>query len=142
MTSLYPKTFLFVAAALACTFVSSAHAQYRGYNPRGTYTGPGNYYGGGFGGAGGRGITGGYGYGGVRGYGSYYPTYLYRSPSSFTRQDDPYHTETSQESLERSLRRFRELRRESRSAEESYSNKTYNRYHPFDQSYYNRMMTP
>lgn len=138
MTFRYPKTFLFLAAALTWTLVSSAQAQYRGYNPRGTYTGPGNYYGGGFGGPGTRAFTGGYGYG----YGSYYPTYLYRSPSSFTRQDDPYHTETSQESLERSLRRFRELRRESRSAEESYSNKTYDRYHPFDQFYYNRMMTP
>lgn len=140
MTYLPPKTFLFLTAALIWAAHTPASAQYRGVNARGTYSG---YYGSGIGaGYGGRGFAGrGYGYGGY-GYGSYYPTYIYRSPSSFTRQDDPYHPETTQDRLERSLRRFRELRRESRSAEEAYSNKTYDRHNPFDQAYYNRMMTP
>lgn len=80
---------------------------------------------------------------GYGGYGAAYsPALIYRSPSSFDASDDPYQPESQVSSLERSMQRFRDLRESSRRTETYYSNETYDRHHPFDQLYYNRMMTP
>jgi hypothetical protein len=153
------------AAAFAVgLFVFSAHgamAQYGGN----VYGGYGNSAYGGYGGAGYGGYYGGYGgagyggyYGGTGfrnpltygGYGNrftrpytYQPTFIYKSPASLSssRANDPYHR-TNLNSLEESMRRFQDLREDSRSEDQYYSNEIYKQNHPFDEFYYERMMTP
>lgn len=88
-----------------------------------------------------------YGYGGY-GYNNqfanrYRPTFIYRSPASLARDrsNDPYRS-TNLTTLESSIRRFQELRDDSRREREFYSNETYRNENPFDELYYLRTMTP
>lgn len=153
-----PKVkYLILASALYGAVCSPATAQYGGYGGYGgSYGGyggvgygvPGAYgtYGGRYGGFG-RGGYGSFGalrpYGNFGGYaGGYYPTLLYRSPSSFKPSDDPYAPEKPADALQRSMQKFRDLREDHRKAEGAYSDETYKRNHPFDDEYYNRLMTP
>lgn len=71
-----------------------------------------------------------------RGY--YNSPYLYMSPGSFDKKDDPYHRRDRKSNLQRSKERFRDLRYDSRTQNNYYNNETYKQNNPYDSRYYER----